>query len=106
MERVRTRAGNHVDHRRSGEAVLRAEVRLLHLKFFHRFDWRIVGHLRDSAVGLNVRNRRAIQQNIGRTGAAAIGDKTGVVAIVALVVHVGNAGRQISQFGRIAADER
>ena len=57
MKDVRTGLSDHVDDRAAGEAILRAEVRLLDLEFLHGFDRGRIGDLGDAAVGLEVGDR-------------------------------------------------
>ena len=66
-----------------------------------------IGRLRDAAVGLGVRDRSAIRQNVGGRPAAAVGNEIRAGAVsAALLVHLGDAGRQRSQLRSIAIDQR
>src|SRR6202011_3398428 len=106
MEAVAPRARDHVENGSPGKAVLRTEIRLLYLELFHRFRRGNVHGLRHTAVGFEVGGRSAVHQNVGTGPAAAVGNEVRLAAIVALVVHVGDAGREIGQLSHITANQR
>ena len=78
----------------------------MHFEFLDRFRGGNVHRLRDAAVGLEVGNRGAIHQNVGASPAAAVGNKIRTAAVGALVVHVGDTGREVSQVHYITVNER
>ena len=105
MEGIRSGPRDHVDHRRAGKTILRAEVRLFHAKFFHGLRRRRVGDLRDA--GPRVGDGGAIHQHVGGGITAAVGDEVGARAVDgALIVRFGDARREHGQVHHIAVHQR
>ena len=106
MELVGAGARDHIDDRGAGKTILGAEVGLLHLELAHRFRRGCVDCFRDAAIGLKVGHRCAVHQNVGRGAAAAVGHKVRPTAVLTLVVHLRNTGRQEGQVHHVAIHER
>ena len=98
---------DHVDDRTAGESILGTEVRLLDFEFLYGFDrWRI-GDLRNAPVGLEVRDRGAIHQDVCGGVTAAIGDEVGAGTVcAALVIRLIDAWSQGGQVQQIAVGQR
>ncbi len=79
---------------------------LLNLEFLHRLRRWDIGGFGDAAIGFKVRGGGAIHQNVGAGPAAAVGNEVGSTAVVALVVHIGDARREKRQLSYIAANQR